>query len=71
MMRGERMKTIYTANILQCMHYQHEKIPGATPRIVMDYEFDINEGKATIANRFDSQLDALIVLKFFLIFLDN
>ena len=30
-------------------------------------EFDINEGKATIANRFDSQLDALIVLKVILV----
>ena len=30
---------------------------------VMDYEFDIAEGKFTIANRFDSQLDSLIVLK--------
>ena len=35
--------------------------------ITEDYEFDINEGKATIANRFDSQLDSLIVLKIFLI----
>ena len=35
---------------------------------VMDYEFDINEGKKTIANFFDSQLDSLIVLKI-LIFL--
>ena len=34
---------------------------------VMDYEFDLNEGKATIANRFDSQLDALIILKILLI----
>ena len=34
---------------------------------VMDYEFDLNEGHRTIANRFDSQLDSLIVLKVFLI----
>ena len=34
---------------------------------VMDYEFDSNEGKCTIANRFDSQLDSLILLKVFLI----
>ena len=33
----------------------------------MDYEFDLNEGKKTIANRFDSQLDALVVLKYLLI----
>ncbi|MBE7703329.1 MAG: prenyltransferase [Cyanobacteria bacterium SIG28] len=35
---------------------------------VMDYEFDTNENKCTIANRFDSQLDSLVVLKFLLIF---
>ena len=34
---------------------------------VMDYEYDLNEGKATIANRFDSQLDSLIVLKILLV----
>ena len=34
---------------------------------VMDYEFDLNEGKFTIANRFDSQLDSLIILKILLI----
>lgn len=34
---------------------------------VMDYEFDLNEGHKTIANRFDSQLDSLIVLKILLI----
>ncbi len=34
---------------------------------VMDYDFDIAENKCTIANRFDSQLDSLIVLKIFLI----
>lgn len=34
---------------------------------VMDYEFDKNEGKRTIANSFDSQLDSLIVLKALLI----
>ena len=34
---------------------------------VMDYEFDLNEGKFTVANRFDSQLDSLVVLKIFLI----
>ena len=34
---------------------------------IMDYDFDINEGKKTIANIFDSQLDALIVLKILLI----
>jgi len=34
---------------------------------VMDYEFDLNEGKKTIANRFDSQLDSLVVLKALLI----
>lgn len=36
--------------------------------MVMDYEFDVNEGKKTIANSFNSQLDSLIVLKFLLIF---
>ena len=34
---------------------------------VMDYEFDLKEGKCTIANRFDSQLDSLVVLKILLI----
>lgn len=34
---------------------------------VMDYEFDANEGKKTIANSFNSQLDSLIVLKWLLI----
>ena len=34
---------------------------------VMDYEYDLNEGHLTIANRFDSQLDSLIVLKVLLI----
>ena len=34
---------------------------------VMDYDFDLNEGHRTIANRFDSQLDSLIVLKILLI----
>ena len=35
--------------------------------MVMDYQFDLNEGKKTIANRFNSQLDALIILKYLLI----
>ena len=35
---------------------------------VMDYEYDLNEGHLTVANRFDSQLDSLIVLKLLLIF---
>ena len=34
---------------------------------VMDFEFDIKEGHHTIANAFDSQLDALIVLKILII----
>ena len=34
---------------------------------VMDFEFDLKEGHYTIANAFDSQLDALIVLKIFII----
>lgn len=34
---------------------------------VMDFEFDLNEGHNTIANTFDSQLDALIVLKVLLL----
>jgi len=34
---------------------------------VMDFDFDINEGKKTIANFFNSQLESLIVLKIFLI----
>ena len=34
---------------------------------IMDYEFDLNEGKKTLANRFDSQLDSLIILKILLI----
>lgn len=33
---------------------------------VMDYEFDSKEGKMTVANSFDSPLDALIVLKWLL-----
>ena len=33
----------------------------------MDYEYDLNEGHWTIANRFDSQLDSLVVLKILLI----
>ncbi len=35
---------------------------------VMDYEYDLNEGKKTLANRFNSELDSLVVLKFLLIF---
>jgi 4-hydroxybenzoate polyprenyltransferase len=35
--------------------------------MVMDFEFDISEGKKTIANSFDSQLDSLVVLKYLLI----
>ena len=34
---------------------------------IMDYEYDINEGKKTLANSFDSQLESLIVLKLLLI----
>ena len=34
---------------------------------IMDYEYDLNEGKATIANRFNSRLDSLVVLKILLI----
>ena len=34
---------------------------------VMDYEFDLAEGKFTIANRFNSQLESLVVLKILLI----
>ena len=34
---------------------------------VMDYEFDLAEGKHTIANRFNSRLDSLIILKTLLI----
>lgn len=34
---------------------------------VMDFEFDRNEGKRTIANSFDSPLDSLVVLKVMLI----
>ncbi len=34
---------------------------------VMDYEFDVNEGHNTVANSFDSPLDALVVLKYLLI----
>lgn len=34
---------------------------------VMDFEFDINEGKKTVANIFNSQLDSLVVLKVLLI----
>ena len=34
---------------------------------IMDYEYDTNEGKKTIANSFDSQLDSLMVLKYLLI----
>ena len=30
---------------------------------IMDYKFDLAEGKATLANRFKEQLDSLIVLK--------
>jgi len=35
---------------------------------VMDYDFDTNEGKKTISNRFNSQLESLIILKWLLIF---
>lgn len=34
---------------------------------IMDYEFDLNEAHWTIANRFDSQLESLVVLRFLLI----
>lgn len=34
---------------------------------VMDYEYDKHEGKITLANRFDSRLDSLVVLKWLLI----
>ena len=34
---------------------------------VMDFEYDLNEGHNTVANSFDSQLDALVVLKWLLI----
>lgn len=34
---------------------------------IMDYEFDKHEGKLTIANKFDSRLDALVVLKWILV----
>lgn len=34
---------------------------------IMDYEFDLNEGKKTIANRFNSELEALVVLKVLLV----
>lgn len=34
---------------------------------VMDFEFDINEGHNTIANTFNSPLDALVVLKWLII----
>ena len=36
--------------------------------MVMDYEFDLAEGKKTISNRFNSQLDSLVVLKYLIIF---
>lgn len=35
--------------------------------MVMDYDFDVEEGKKTIANCFDSQLDSLVVLKWLLV----
>lgn len=34
---------------------------------VMDYEYDLNEGKTTLANSFNSQLESLFVLKILLI----
>ena len=34
---------------------------------VMDYEYDLKEGHLTVANRFNSQLDALVILKVILI----
>lgn len=34
---------------------------------VMDFEYDLNEGKKTLANSFDSQLASLIILKILLI----
>ena len=34
---------------------------------VMDFDFDTNEGKRTVANSFNSQLDSLVVLKYLLI----
>ena len=33
----------------------------------MDFDFDLNEGKKTIANLFNSQLDSLVVLKVLLV----
>ena len=33
----------------------------------MDFDFDVNEGKTTLANSFNSQLESLIVLKILLI----
>ena len=38
---------------------------------VMDFDFDLNEGKKTIANLFNSQLESLVVLKFLLVFSFN
>lgn len=35
--------------------------------MVMDYSFDTEEGKKTIANRFNSQLESLVVLKWLMI----
>ena len=34
---------------------------------IMDFYFDLNEGKRTIANCFDTQLESLIILKFLLV----
>lgn len=34
---------------------------------IMDFDYDLKEGHLTVANYFDSQLDALIILKIFII----
>lgn len=35
---------------------------------IMDFDYDLKEGHMTVANFFDSQLDAMVVLKFLMIF---
>lgn len=62
---------------VMCENYSPEvfilSIPSAIMTVillyihtVMDFEFDLNEGKKTVSNRFNSQLESLIILKILL-----
>ena len=60
-------KTISSEPFILCIPTMIMTVVLLYIHTVMDYEFDLNEGHKTLANSFDSQLDALIVLKIFLI----